>query len=362
MKKMLKTLVFAAVAAVAAGCGSKPQIPENTLAAAYLDIGKAVCNLKDVAEAAIDEIPDKEMRKQAEEQFKQLVEAHMKDFLAADPDWAVLTVTGEKDSKLGSAVNPELALVVKCDYDKKLPSMDMTVKQLIQNSMPGKSDTLEECEVLVSGGSMLPGMGYVAFVDGKFVILCGSETLLRKYVDLYKNGKGETSDDFDDLDDLDSDTVLRVQSASGETAAEIAGVKKMIEDFGINAKDEDLADMLLDFEQATIDVNLSDDVIGAKLSLATGDRSLAKLFEGVFNVVAFAARVGAATGRVTGKELSRQLRRVLPLPLDLAGAADEVADLMREAVTADRSGDVATLEIAIDTDDLLEAVVPAACK
>lgn len=356
MKKMLQALVLAAVAAIAAGCGSKPQIPENTLAAAYLDIEKAVCNMKDVVEQAIDEIPDKETRKQAEKEFKQLVDNHMKDFLAVDPDWAVLTVTGER--KDGETV-PEAAVVIKCDYGKKMPTTGSSVKELLQSMMVEKGQ-IDGCDVLSGSLMVMPGAAYVAFVDDKFIIVTEKQSMLGKYIDLYKNGKGETSDDFDDLDDLDGDTVLRVQTASGETLANIAGMTEAIKEFGVNAKDEDLADMLLDFEQATLDVNFSDDVIGAKLALATGDRSLAKLFEGVFNVVAFGARIGAGVGRAGGKYLVHMIGGWLPMRVDFSGAIDQTADLLREAVTAERSGDVATLEIAIDTDDLLEAIVPAA--
>ena len=58
MKKALRFACLAVLALTVAGCGRKPQVPENTVAAAYVDLEKAYENGKLLARSVINEFPE----------------------------------------------------------------------------------------------------------------------------------------------------------------------------------------------------------------------------------------------------------------------------------------------------------------
>ena len=362
MKKLMTVAALVASALVFTGCGGKPKIPANTVAAAYVDLDNLVGNAFDVVDDAIDEIPNKEKRKEMREEFKKFVKDHKPDFKAIDLDWAVFTLgIGEKDKE-------EIALVIKCDCKKKIPTADASVSEMVKGMGGGKtisSGEKYETYKVNLGGMMfmpipnMPKSFFVTVAKDQYVILTVDEDVMKKMVDLYANGKGETSDDFDDLADVSSDTIIRIQTAEAETFAKLAGVKEFIENYCKEAGDEDMADLLLDVENLTRDINFSDDIVGAVLTVDAGSRELAKVVESAFNVVAFASRLGVDL--VAGNpEGFRSKFGCNSISKDaFAKMVKAVAEEVRDGVEADRSGSTATLTLELDTDDLLEAVVPA---
>lgn len=363
MKKLMTALAVASASLLFVGCGGKPKIPANTVAAAYVDLEDLADNALDVIDDAIDEIPNKEMRKEAREEFDKLVKEHKKDLKAVDAEWLVLTVGLDR----GNA--PEIAAVVKCDYNAKIPGANnLSLKECA--AMSGSKVASKEKYETFRASVPVVGSAYVSFVDGKYIVVAEDEAVSEKIVALYADGKGETSDDFDDLTDIGGDTVARIQTAKVETFLKVTGgekwkdVRKDIEKFFEDAGDEDLGDLLLDIGNVTLDINFSDDVLGYVLSVDAGSRKLAKVVESAFNVIAFASRVGTTVGTGVVTKFNPLLRQ-----FGLAGQSETIekaikaiADQIRDAVDVDRSGSTATLTVEFDTDDLLEALVPALCQ
>ena len=353
-----------------AGCGGKPKIPANAVAAAYVDLDKAVWNTADVVEAVIDELP-KEMRKEAEASYEEFLKEHKKDIKAIDAEWACATVEIKKGSS-----TPDVAVVVKCDSKEKIPSVGMSLEELAAVALK-KVDTINGCDVYayVESGFDSPlhqiagcsGM-CIAFVGGKYVVCTSvkgfvndeSKAFAGRMIDLYKDGKGEKSGDFGDIADLEDDTVLRIQTAEVETIVDILGAKDQIEKFGKEIDDEDLVDMFLDIENITLDVNLSEDVLGFVYKVDAGSRELAKVVESSFYVFKFASRVYAdvALGKMDAVfggilvDLSASVNNGL-------NAFKSVARQARDAVEVDRDGSTASFSVEFDMDDLIEDVVKA---
>ena len=307
MKKLLVAAAVAASTILFTGCGGKPKVPANTVAAGYVDLGKALWNVSDVVELVIGELP-KEQRKSAEEEFEKFIKEHKPDFKAVDLDWACITVEVYKDS-------PACAVVVKCDTKEKIPSLGCSIEDVAAGALK-KIDTRNGCDIYayVETGYGNPFRNYaggyngacIAFVDGKYMICTGvkgfvnddDKAFIGRMIDLYKDGKGDESDDFDDLTDIGGDTIARFQTAEVETVVDILDAKAKIEKFAEDVGDEDLIDMFMDVENITLDVNLSDDVLGGELTVAAGSRELAKVVESAFNVAKFATRVYSSIGVV----------------------------------------------------------------
>lgn len=358
MKKLLTAAVVVAMSVMFVGCGGKPKIPANTVAAAYVDLDKLVWNAADVVEDVIDELP-KEMREDAEKTFKDFMKEHKDDIKAIDPEWACLTVG--LDKKTG---RQEVAVVIKCDYEKKLPSVDSSLEDALKAMAGEGKDKVEGCDVCAIGGGMmsfLPGKFSVGFVDKKYLVCAIVATdedkkFFERMIVLYKDGKGETTNDFDDLTDLGGDTVARIQTAEVDTLIDILGVREDVKKFAEDCGDDDLVDLFTDFSNITLDVNFSDDIVGFELAVDAGSRKLAKLVEGAFEIVAFGGRVATALG-VGFNDLVR-----MECGKEAAGCVKAAADLLRDCLEADRSGSVATLTLEIDTDDLIEVLVPELTK
>ena len=354
MKKLMAVAALSATSLLVVGCGGKPKIPANTVAAAYVDLDKLVWN------AAVDEIPDKDMRKEMQKAIDDFMKDHKKDIKAVDAQWALLAVTLPKEGfGIGS---PKGTLVVKCDCEKKIPSADKSLKDLMPMFGLTRKGDEKGCDIY-EGDVPVLGPSYIAVVEGKYVIRTDKdEGLMKSMIALYKDGDGEKSKDFGDLTDLDGDTVARFQVAEAETIAKITGMKEQIEKFGKEIDDEDLADMLLDIENVTLDVNFSDDVLGLKLAVDAGSKELAKVVESLFNIVAFANRVYVDAALLDAGGTTSMLRKVGADSMTgktVAKGIKAAAKYLREAAESDRSGSTATLTYELDTDDLIEALVPA---
>ena len=361
MKKLMMAAALAAMSVAFVGCGGSPKVPANTVAAAYVNLDRAIWNAADVVDDVIDELP-KDMREEFDKSFKDFIKENKDDIRALGLDWACVTVGLDKDT-----MAQEKALVVKCDCGEKVKKLDASLEEFASKALEKKFDE-KGVAVYAVPLAGLPGPlsalgsgAYVAFVDGKYVVLAFTGTvpseadsaLMRKMIALYKDNDGEKSKSFDELADLGDDAVARVQTADVNAVVDIMGVRPMVEEFAKNCGDADLVDLLTDIRNITLDVNLSDDVFGAELSVDAGSRELAKLVEGLFNVAAFGGRI--ATAAAVG---------CAPMAESFAGAqgvagVKAASDILRECLEADRSGSVATLKLEIDTGDMIEALVPA---
>ena len=361
MKRMMIAAALAAMSVAFVGCGGKPKIPANTVAAAYVNVDKAIWNAADIVDDVIDALP-KEMREDAEKTYKTFIKENKDDIRALGLEWACFTAGLNKDT-LGT----EIALAVKCDCDAKIKKLgDVTIKDMASNALPKRFDA-NGCEVYyVQLGAKLPVGGYsidgllVAFVEGKYVLATlvngmpgdPDEAFMKKMIALYKDNDGEKSGEFDDLNDLGSDAVARVQTSGANALVDLLGARETVDRFAKDCGDEDLVEMLTDISNITLDLNLSDDVFGLELSVDAGSKELAKLVEGIFNIVAFGDRVltAGAVGMSGAVEAAAGKNGV--------NALKAAADITRDCIDSDRSGSVAKLKLEIDTDDLIDAVVP----
>lgn len=353
MKKFVWGVALAAVALVLTGCGGKPKIPENTVAACYIDLEKCVDNGKDIAELIIDNLP-KSLKGLAEEQFEDFLKTYKEEIKPYDLEWATVTV--------GKGENgPEVSLVVKCDYEEKGKSGESLVSQM--KALAGGTVT-SKLGVDVCRAS-LPALGksYMAFVDKCYVIVTDNETVLEKMIRLYKDGEGETSDAFDDLTDLGSDTVARFQTADVETIVDIFDLRRDLERWGETCDDEDLVDDILDVGNITLDINLSDDILGCELTIEAGSKQFAKAVEGLFHIVAIVNRLtadGVAAAGEYAKLLPNSVRSEIEGAAKMlkADTLKELSKMMRDGLEVDRSGSTVKIAYGIDTEDLVELIAP----
>ena len=111
MKKLLKLSCLALLAISVVGCGKKAQVPEKTVAAAYVDIEKAYANGKDLCEVFIDALP-KEMREGAKKEYEGVIKTIDENKKLLNPQWAVAAVGGTI-KELVKAGGETLAVAVK---------------------------------------------------------------------------------------------------------------------------------------------------------------------------------------------------------------------------------------------------------
>lgn len=354
MKKILGIVAAVSASLILAGCGGEPRIPANTVAAAYVDIDKAIFNVKDVVEVVIDELP-KEMREEAEKAYEEAIEQYKKNFRCFDVEWAVATVGMDKSSP-----EPAPAIVVKADLKAK-NEQGATLVDMVKGLVGGQESQVAGAPALTC---VLPGLGRstLAFVDDTYVIAVAASSagVLERMVKLYKDGDGETSDAFDDLTDLDGDTVLRIQTADAATMADLFGCRREIEEFGEKCGDEDLAEMLLDVGGVMLDVKVTDDVLGSTLTVEAGSDLFADAVEGAANIAVLGNRIAAAGAGSSAEVIEKALRKVGTVEMGvLKKLGGSLGGLLRKAVEVKRSGSTVTLAVEFDTEDLVETIVPA---
>ena len=352
MKKILGIVAAVSASLFLAGCGGEPRIPANTVAAAYVDIDKAIFNVKDVVEVVIDELP-KEMREEAEKAYEEAIEQYKKNFRCFDVEWAVATVGMDKSSP-----EPTPAIVVKADLKAK-NEQGATLVDMVKGLVGGQESQVAGAPALTC---VLPTLGRstLAFVDDTCVVAAPDAGALEKMVKLYKDGDGETSDAFDDLTDLDGDTVLRVQTADAATMADLFGCRREIEEFGEKCGDEDLAEMLLDVGGVMLDVKVTDDVLGSTLTVEAGSDLFADAVEGAANIAVLGNRIAAAGAGSSAEVIEKALRKVGTVEMGvLKKLGGSLGGLLRKAVEVKRSGSTVTLAVEFDTEDLVETLVPA---
>lgn len=355
MKRLLYGLAMAVAALSLVGCGAKPKIPENTLVAGYVDLEKAISHGQDVVELVIDNMP-KPYQGKVQEGYDEAMKAFKENVAPYNLKWAAWTLGKGKHGF-------ERTLVIRCDYLEKGKDGKSMIAWA-EDGLGAKTRTRFGADVL-EGRFPEFGKGMAAFVDEQYVILADDEDTLEKMIRLYRGEGGETSKAFDDLADLGSDTVARIQTADAKSIVEIFDLRHEIEVLAQNCDDDDLADDILDIGNVTLDINFSDDVLGAELTVEAGSKDLAKAVEGVFNILALGNRLGAdavaAVGSF-GKFVSPKISR----DFDVDGLRDmlkedtlkELAALVRDGMKVSRSGSTVKVAVEYDTEDLAELIVP----
>lgn len=365
----MRFIRFAAAAALVltlAGCGNGPKAPEGTVAAAYIDLGKTLDNAEDVIDAVLDELPSsmKETRDEIRTQIKEGRKA-AKDsgFDLAGLNWAMWTVAFDESARqhigLAVSVDPDMIGAIN-------NSLAMFGAKDVEEKISG--ETVREITVPVCGRY------YVCVLKDGIILMAEPERInswereegsSRKETDgialLVKTYKGEAkvASGFGDIDDLSGNTIARVLApAIGDSVKARIGknadeVKKMLED---TTGDEDLFDSITGLGDIFLDINVDDDNFGIALSVDTDSRSDAKILESWFEALtAGDARflLDGALVLLSDGPMRRDFRRNPALKK----AFVEVRKLFDGAFEVDRSGSTVTLEIELDTDDVIETVV-----
>lgn len=326
MTKMLKLACLLFLALTVVGCGKRAIVPENTIAAAYIDIEKAYENGKDIASTLIGALFADE-RSQAVSEY---VEVFKKIDTLKDPlkmEWAIVALGGDPKSLTDAHEMRKkiaVAIKIKADEDK--------FQDLLK-------DVFRDDE----------GRFRVGLIDGKYLILGWSESAFVDMYGLYL-GQGRRSDDFDDLSKISGDTICRVSTAPVSSLLKRFELTQEIERFGRFCEEEDIAEMILNMGAISLEVGIGDEV-GLSLSVECDSSGEAKIIEKLMDSVAFLVRVGGDVGafRANNAEF---------LDAWKLSSRDKAAIAMRKAlfiglakkVRVDRDGDVAMLSIAIDVD------------
>lgn len=383
MKKIFSVMALVALAMSLTGCGG-PKLPKDTLAAVYVDIPQALENSVDYIEAVIKKLP-KDDSEEIGDKLKEFLDEHKDDFRDLDPEWAVFMMCGDKKNV------PRPAFVVKADFEAEISALgDKTVQKIITEGARKYSKKINSSTVYVKDDFMM------TVVDDEYLIgvvyerpyhylyertLSDSheeelsdargEHLMSKLISLYRDNEGETSDDFDDLDDLDSDAVARLQVASLGTLVDLFEIRDEIVDFGKKCDDEDLIDDLLDMGQLTFDVYLSDDIVGYRFELDAGSEDFANAIEGFFKAGVFLGRIGTDLCRVMPETLGNDVERGVGSDVKRGLRHTPLASLSFSEILKvygrigkhyrydiDRSGSEVTVECVVDTDKMVDAIIP----
>lgn len=350
-KRVLGVLAVAVMAASLTGCSDKPKIPANTVVAGYVNLESGVDNLKDIAEIVIDALPA-EMAKEARSNYEALLKDYEDYLEPCDFKWAAATVVMD-----GLMRDPEVAVAVRCDYTAKTKEG----KSLVDVAEMAAFNKQNEHGITIY--HILEIGAFVAFVDEEYIILSPDAETTVKMVKLY-DGDGDTSDAFDELTDIEGDTVARIQTADMATIAELLAIREDIEKFGKNCDDEELAEYILDIGQTTLDIELSEDVVGATLKVEAGSKYFAKVVEGAFNIVEFANRLGVDVA-VAMNPMVKQFGGLFGLSrreLNSLNFDTSAGRMLREGMEVDRSGSTVTLSFELDTEEVVEKVVETIIK
>ena len=343
MKKLLKLSCLALLAISVVGCGKKAQVPEKTIAAAYVDIEKAYANGKDLCEVFIDALP-KEMREGAKKEYEGAIKQIDENKKLLNPQWAVAAVGGTL-KELASAGGETLAVAVRVSTSEE----DFT--KLLKDNGFGVEPKKEKDGLVFPLGTMQLGL-----INGKYLIFGLSENSFKTMFDLYA-GNGKASDDFGELARISGNTIARFSTAPISSLLERFELQKEIENFGKITEDEDIADMVLGMGAISLDVKLDDDDIGLIFRVVCDSSGDAKIVDHFFQAITFCARAffdGAAYA--AEKDVS------LPIPMLSKSMQKEIAQAKlgliaaARSIEAERDSNIAQLSFVLDIDDLTKMV------
>ena len=283
MRNAIRSACLAILTLIVAGCGKKPQVPENTVAAAYIDIECIYENGKLLAETIIGEIPSNSVVKK---EYDMVVAAINEYRTLLRPKWAVVAFGGTL-ADLSRAPSENISMAIRIDADEK--TVDNTLKKLVEEKA-GKKEVMPETR---KNGVIYEV--YSSFFAGRigddFLILANSRNAFMDMFNLY-TGEAKPSTDFRELPRLSSHTIARISTVPIHSLISRLELKKAVERFGKVSDDEDLADMILNLGPATFDILADGEDIGLSLRIACGSTGDAKVLEHVFQTISFMSRTG----------------------------------------------------------------------
>ena len=353
MIRTLKLTCLTVLVLIVAGCGKKVLVPEKTVVAAFIDLEKAYDNGKSVVSTLIDALPSDE-RSRAKKEYEEALKIIDKFKDNLDPEWAVVAIGGNLKDLAENQHRPEklIAVAIKVNAD------DDAVKKVLKDVFKKddvKSDKKDGHIVFDFGNERLGIVGgkeHLGLVDGKYVIYSPSRDAFDDMFDLYA-GKGKASDEFDDLSNISGNTICRISTAPVASLLTRFELTREIEKFGDACEDKDLVDMILNMGPISLDVGAGNE-LGLALHVNCDSSSDAKTIESLMQSAAFLARLGCDAGAVGAKNHARFnfFFKKIEIPEE---AKDIFINLARN-VEADRSWNVATLSVALETAKLADFI------
>ena len=331
------------------GCGKKVLVPEKTIVAAYIDLEKAYGNGKTVASTLIDALPSdrKSVTKKDFEAVLKLLDKFNDNLY---PEWAVVTLGGNLREIDENKRYPEKIIAVAVKVNAGEDAVKNVLKDVFDMD-DVKSDKKDGHIVFDFDEELLgltDGKEYLGLVDGKYVIYSPSGDAFDAMFDLYA-GKGKASDEFDDLSNISGNTICRISTAPVANLLKRFELTREIEKFGEVYDNRDLVDMVLNMGPISLDVGVGDE-LGLAVHVNCDSSRDAKAIEKLMRSAAFLARLGWDACAVEAKNHTRwSFFTELSIPVE---AKDIFINLARN-VEADRSWNVATLSVALQTSELI---------
>jgi len=350
MKNALKTTCLALLVLALAGCGKNPQVPQNTIAAAYVDLEKAYENGTRFTRAIIGELPDAS-RPDALKAYDRVIKdiGRYKD--ALNPKWAVITFGGAIANP-PRALRRNVAMAVRIDTDES--TADKTLRQWIKERT-GKEDVkpdVREKGVVYEVYSFHAGR-----IGGDILVFSDAKEAFEDMFSLY-TGKSAPSNDFRELFRISGNTLARISTIPIYSVIDRFGLTAAVEKFGVACDDEDLADMILHLGVATLDILADEQDIGLSLRIVCGSSDDAKMFEHVFQTIAFVSRTGSDLGAYFAANPAN-LPALFESYKDVIGRTKIFFNAASRAFDAARNGRIAEITFAMSIDMIAKALAKA---
>ena len=347
MKNILRLACLAILALTVAGCGQKPQVPEKTIVAAYVDIEKAYENGQLLTKSIINAFPAP-ARSNAVQKYEKVIKYIDKYKDTLNPKWAVIAFSGTFED-ISRAPYESIAMAIRIDTDEK--TADDMLKQWVAERAGGKDvvPDMRKNGVIYEIYSF-----YAGRIKDDFLILANSKEAFMDMFNLY-SGKAKPSKDFPKLARISGNTVARISTAPIHRLIDRFELAEEIEKFGAVSDDEDLADMILNLGTITLDILADGDDIGLSLRIVCGSSGDAKLFEHVFQTISFLSRAGFDLSAYLAENPDRvpekfsRCRNIISQTGFFFNAA-------AHAVNAARDGRIAEITFATSMDMLSKAV------
>jgi len=350
MKTAFRLTCFAILLLTFAGCGKKAQVPEKTIAAAYVDLEKTYEYGTYFSRVIINDLPNPSRTKAVNdlEQVLKTIDRY-KDYL--NPKWAVVAFGGTL-SDLSRPPSENTAVVIAIDTDEKTAKnklkewvRERTGKEDAEPESHGNDDIYEVYSL------------YAGRIGNDYLIFALSKDAFMEMFNLY-TGKAEPSKDFKELPRISGNTVARISTAPIHSLLSRLELTREVEKFGKASADEDLADMILNLGAVTLDVLAEGDDIGLSLRVTCGSPSDAKTIEHLFQAIAFISRAGFDMGAYLAENLDLLPDKFRAYKDNFRDARIFLNSAARSVDTAaTRDGSIAEMTFATSIDIISKAII-----
>lgn len=285
MNRLFQLTGLVVIALTVLGCrdknGKTIPVPEKTIVAAYIDLGKAYGDGKDFAKKIIRELPS-ELRGSVQEGYENALKEIDKVKDQLNPEWVVIAFGGDPKT-LSKEADKCIAFAAKIDADE-----DTVTNVLIELASGGKV-TIEKQDgnIICVDDEERTGL-----VDGKYLIGAASKEAFDEMFDLYA-GKGKASEEFNDLSRISGNTACRISTAPVSSLLKRFELTKHVDRFGKDSQDKEMADLIRYMGSVSLDIAFADggEVV---LRVECDSPDHAEMVDGVFQLLAFANRVTGA--------------------------------------------------------------------